>query len=267
MDRKKVLRWLGVVGLGLGLGIACRPSPSELSTAPEVETTLLVGAAASLQGVMEAIQPGFETTHPAISLEYTFASSGQLQQQIEQGSPIDVFLSAGQSQMAALEAGGYVLAGSRQDLLGNALVLVVPAPSTVGIQSFEDLTQAEVAQIAVGDFGSVPAGQYTEQVLTNLGLIDDLRAKLVFFNTVREVLTAVSSNNVAAGVVYATDAASSDQVTVVATADPALHDPIIYPLAIINETAHGPAAQTFVDYLSSEAARTVFIDSGFTVLD
>jgi molybdate transport system substrate-binding protein len=263
MDRRWILRWLAVVGVGLG--IACRPSPSGIRTAPE--TTLLVGAAASLQGVMEAIQPRFETAHPEIDLEYTFAASGQLQQQIEQGAPIDVFLSAGQAQIAALEAGGHVRLGSRQDLLGNALVLVVPAPSTVDVQSFEDLTQAEVAQIAVGDVSSVPAGQYADQVLTNLGLIDDLRAKLVFFNTVRDVLTAVSSNNVAAGMVYATDAASSDQVTVVATADPALHDPIVYPVVVINETAHGPAAQTFVDYLSSEAAGTIFINYGFTVLD
>jgi molybdate transport system substrate-binding protein len=230
-----------------------------------------VGAAASLQGAMETLQPGFKAAHPNIALEYTFASSGQLQQQIEQGAPIDVFLSAGQAQMDALEAGGHVLPGSRQDLLGNVLVLVVPAPSSppsaASVQAFEDLTQAEITQIAVGDFGSVPAGQYAEQVLTNLGLIDDLRAKLVFFTTVREVLAAVASNNVAAGVVYATDAASSDQVTVVATADSTLHDPIVYPLAVVSGTAHVAEAQAFVEYLSGESARTVFIDHGFTVLD
>ncbi len=266
MERRWILPWVGLVGVGFVLGIACRPSPSRLSTAPE-ETTLLVGAAASLQGVMEAIQPEFEAEHPEIALEYTFASSGQLQQQIEQGAPIDVFLSAGKSQVEGLDAGGYLLPGSRQDLLGNRLVLVVPGASTLGVQSFEDLSQDGVARIAVGDFGSVPAGQYAEQVLTNLDLIENLRTKLVFFNTVREVLTAVASNNVEAGIVYATDAAASDQVMIVATAEAALHDPIIYPLAVVNGTAHEPAAQVFVDYLSGESARQVFVDHGFTVLD
>jgi molybdate transport system substrate-binding protein len=273
MKKRQVLQWIGLLGLGLALATACRPNPSAVesppsSTAGEGDSvTLLVGAAASLQEAMEAIQPSFEAAHPGITLEYTFAASGQLQQQIEQGAPIDVFLSASSTQMEALESGGHVLPDSRQDLLSNTLVLVVPSTSTLGLAAFTDLTQAEVEQISVGDFGSVPAGQYAEQVFSHLGILDGIQNKLIFVNTVREVLAAVASNNVDAGVVYATDAVTSDQVTVVATAETDWHDPIVYPIAVINDSPQAEAALTLLAYLSSEAAKTVFIDHGFKVLN
>ena len=273
MAKRQVLPWIGILGLSVVLGSACRPNDSVVDaplTSPVGEgdpVTLLVGAAASLQGAMEDIQPAFEAAHPDIALGYTFAASGQLQQQIEQGAPIDVFFSAGTSQIEALEAGGYLRPDSRQNLLGNQLVLVVPSTSSLGLTEFNDLTQAEVQQISVGDFGSVPAGQYAEQVLGNLGILEDVRPKLIFANTVREVLAAVASNNVEAGMLFATDAATSDQVTVAAIAANTLHDPIVYPVAVVNDTAHPEAALAWVDYLSSEAASAVFIDHGFTVLD
>ena len=113
----------------------------------------------------------------------------------------------------------------------------------------------------------MPAGQYAEQVFNNLGILTDLEPKLIFANNVRGVLAAVESGNVDAGIVYATDAAISDQVTVVATAAEDLHDPITYPLAIMSDTASSAAALTFVDYLSSDEAQTVFEDFGFIVLD
>ncbi len=264
---------MGVLGLSVALGMGCRPNVPEIeaiSTAPDGDATpvaLLIGAAVSLQAAMEDIQPGFEAEHPNITLEYTFASSGQLQQQIEQGAPIDVFLSAGISQMDALEREDRLLPDTRQDLLSNQLVLIVPSLSTLGLTNFNDLTQTGVQQISVGDFGSVPAGQYAAQVFSNLGILDDIEDKLIFANTVREVLAAVASNNVDAGVLFATDAATSDQVTVVAAATTTWHDPIIYPLAVVNDTTHPTAALTFVDYLTSDAARAVFTDRGFMVLD
>lgn len=272
MVRRQVLQWMGVLGLGLALGVACRPNDSavEAPTSPAgggESVTLLVGAAASLQRALEEIQPGFEAEHPDIALDYTFAASGQLQQQIEQGAPIDVFFSAGVPQMDALENGGHLLSGSRQDLLSNALVLIVPSGSPLGLTAFEDLTQAEVQQISVGDFGSVPAGQYAEQVLSTLGILDSIQGRFVFVNTVREVLAAVASNNVEAGVLFATDAALSDQVTVAATAEADWHDPIVYPIAVVNDSPQAEAAQTFVDYLSSASARAIFVDLGFTPLD
>lgn len=273
MGRRRGLQRFGILGLSIVLGVACRPTApggDGTPTSPAGEAapaTLLIGAAVSLQAAMEDIQPEFEAEHPDITLEYTFAASGQLQQQIEQGAPIDVFLSAGIPQMDALEQADRLLPDTRKDFLSNQLVLIVPRASTLGLTDFNGLTQAEVQQISVGDFGSVPAGQYAEQVFSNLGILGDIQAKLIFVNTVREVLAAVASNNVDAGILFATDAATSDQVTVAATAAADLHDPIIYPLAVVNDTAHAAAALTFVDYLSKDAARTVFTDRGFTVLD
>ncbi|MGB3312140.1 MAG: molybdate ABC transporter substrate-binding protein [Nodosilinea sp.] len=229
--------------------------------------TLLVSVAASLQDAMQAIQTDFEKAHPEIALSYNFGSSGALQQQIEQGAPVDVFISAGVPQMDALEDQDLLLSGTRQDLLGNSLVLITPDDSMLGLDNFIDLTQPAVKRISIGEFRSVPAGQYAEQVFNSLDILAATQPRLVFANSVRGVLAAVESGHVDAGLVYATDAALSPQVAVVAIASVGLHNPITYPLAILGEAANPETAQTFVKYLSSDAAGTVFEDFGFTVLN
>jgi molybdate transport system substrate-binding protein len=264
MKRRHVLPLAGILGFSLVLGLSRQPTPPVLAQA---KTTLLVSAAASLQDALAVVQTDFEAEHPTIAINYNFGSSGALQQQIEQGAPVDVFISAGVSQMDALEAKDLLLPDTRTDLLSNRLVLITPADSTLALTGLSDLTQAQVERISVGEFRSVPAGQYAEQVLSNLGILAELQPKLVFANNVRGVLAAVESGNVDAGIVYATDAAISDQVTVVATASENLHSPIIYPLAIVSDTTSPDAARTFVDYLASDAAKGVFEDFGFTVLD
>jgi molybdate transport system substrate-binding protein len=270
MKRRNVLLLAAALGASLLGGMALQPKSPLGAQEPQIARRpdpLLVSAAASLQEVMEAIQPGFEAAHPEIALTYNFGSSGALQQQIEQGAPVDVFISAGVSQMDALENQGRLRAGSRQSLWGNQLVLIVPANSTLNLDDFSDLTGAGVERISVGEFRSVPAGQYAEQVFTSLGLLADLQPKLVFANNVRGVLAAVESGNVDAGVVYATDAALSERVTVAAIADEDLHRPITYPLAILAETANPEAAEAFVAYLASDATRALLTDFGFTPLD
>ena len=264
LKRRYFLPLMAALGLSLALGPAFQPQPPMVAQAP---VTLLVSAAASLQNALEVIQTDFETEHPNIAINYNFASSGALQQQIDQGAPEDVFISAGVPQMDALAAQDLLLPDTRTDLLGNRLVLIAPSDSTLGLTDFLGLAQDTVERISVGDFRSVPAGQYAEQVFNNLGILTDLEPKLIFANNVRGVLAAVESGNVDAGIVYATDAAISDQVTVVATAAEDLHDPITYPLAIMSDTASSAAALTFVDYLSSDEAQTVFEDFGFIVLD
>ncbi|NJL45408.1 MAG: molybdate ABC transporter substrate-binding protein [Leptolyngbyaceae cyanobacterium SM2_3_12] len=264
MKRRNFLSLVSVTALGLTLaGQGCATQPATVQS----ETTLLVSAAASLQDVLGKVQPGFEAAHPTITIAYNFGSSGALQQQIEQGAPADVFISAGIPQMDALEEKDLLKPGSRQDLLSNQLVLIVPKDSTLGLTRFNDLDKNIAERISVGEFRTVPAGQYTEQVFSNLGLLEKISPRLVFANNVRGVLAAVESGNVDAGVVYATDAALSRQVTQVAVAPENLHDPIIYPLAIMNSSPHPEAARTFVDYLSSDAAQAVFKEFGFTSLD
>jgi molybdate transport system substrate-binding protein len=228
-------------------------------------TPLLIAAAASLQDALEELDPMFERTHRGITVNYNFAASGPLQQQIEQGAPVDLFISAASRQMNALQERNLILTNTRRNILTNSLVLVVPRTSTLGLTGFRQLTNANVRRIAVGEPRSVPAGQYAEEVFRNLGLLDQLRPKFVYGNSVRNVLGTVESGNADAGVVYATDARVSDQVRQVATAPNSLHAPIVYPLAVIAASRHQQAARAYAQFLTSSQAQAVFRRYGFGI--
>lgn len=236
---------------------------SNPTSTPADTVTLTVSAAASLQDVMKAIAADYRQQHPRTSLVYNFGSSGALQQQIEQGAPVDVFFSAAPKQMNALEQQNLLLPGTRQNLVGNRVVLL--APKNTDIAGFQDLTNASVQRVAIGDPGSVPAGQYAQEVLTSLKLYSALKPKLVFARDVRQVLAYVETGNVDAGLVYATDAQSS-RVTVVATAPPSTHQPILYPVAVIKASKNAEAAQDFVRFLASDRAQAIFSQYGFRPL-
>lgn len=258
-----------VAGISLLLVARLLTSQTETSASAKTQTPLLVSAAASLQDALDAIEPLFEDAHPEIALDHNFASSGALQRQIEQGAPADVFFSAGVGQMNALADRQLLDAGTRRDVLANRLVLVVPADSSQNLKTFNDLdakTRTN-AKIAVGEFQSVPAGQYAQQVFSRLDLLDPLRSRFVFFSNVRGVLAAVESGNADAGVVYATDASISDRVQVVATAPETSHDPIVYPIAVLEASKEPTAARVYLEFLSTPPAIAVFEQFGFTVID
>jgi molybdate transport system substrate-binding protein len=225
--------------------------------------TLTISAAASLKESIAENEAAYSKSHPNIAFTNNSGSSGTLATQIDQGAPVDVFLSAATKQMDDLEAKGLVVKGTRRNLLRNALVLVAPLDSK--LQDFEGLTAAGVRVIAVGDPGSVPAGQYGRQTLTALHLWDKLESKFVLAKDVRQVLTYVETGNADAGLVYATDAKASSKVRVVATAPEATHDAIVYPAAVIKGSRNEAAAREFVDYLASPAAQAVFARYGFTI--
>lgn len=225
--------------------------------------TMTVSAAASLQDVLEAISPQFQAAHPDITVDYNFGSSGALQQQIEQGAPTDVFFSASTQQMDALAKKRLILPESRQNLVTNRLVLITSKTSTLNITDFTQLKDANFRHLAVGEFRSVPAGQYAEQVFAHMGLLEPLRSKFVFGNNVRSSLSAVESENAELGVVYATDAALSNRVKVLATAPAGSHKPILYPIAIINSSSHPDEAQTFMDFLTTNPVQKTFEEFGF----
>ncbi|MGD1856914.1 MAG: molybdate ABC transporter substrate-binding protein [Leptolyngbyaceae cyanobacterium] len=249
-----ILIWLMTVG--------CAPrAPLALSGAESSEATITVSAAASLQDALDAIAPEFGKAYPNITVDYNFASSGALQRQIEQGAPADIFFSAASKQMDALE--DLIVSDSRQDVVANSLVLIAPSASTLSLTDIAQIKDADVGQIAVGEFRSVPAGQYAQQVFQNLKLLDALAPKFVFGNNVRSVLSAVESGNVDLGIVYATDAALSERVKVLTTVPADVHQPIVYPAAVIQGSAYGEAAQTFIDFLITEPAQTVFAEFGF----
>ena len=242
---------------------------SELSPDAATTTTITVSAAASLQDVLEAIAPSFSAAYPNIVVDYNFGASGALQQQIQQGAPADVFFSAASQQMDALAEKEMILSGSRQNIIANGLVLIAPTTTNLTITNLTQLSNsntlksANIKRFAVGEFRSVPAGQYAEQVLKNLNILDSLQSKFVFGNNVRSVLSAVGSGNAELGMVYATDAALSNQVKVLATAPAEFHSPIVYPIAALQSTSHPAAAQTFINFLPTDPVQEIFKEFGF----
>lgn len=253
------LLWLSACGQNPPV----QPPPAETKQAESVSLT--VAAAASLKDAMTEASTVYKEEEPNVTITYTFGSSGTLQQQIEQGAPVDVFISAANKQIDALESKALVEAGTKTNLVGNEVVAVAPVNATTTIEDFRDLGSDKVQQIGVGAPESVPAGEYAKQVLSSLGLWDQLQPKLVFAKDVRQVLTYVETGNVDVGIVYGTDAKISDKVKVVARSPVGSHTPVIYPAVVIKGSKNPEAAKEFVQFLAqSDRAATVFAKYGFT---
>lgn len=237
----------------------------ETTAASGEETEILVAAAASLKNAYEdKLIPMFEEANPGVTVKGTYDSSGKLQTQIEEGLDADVFMSAAKKQMIALDEEGMIASDTITDLLENKIVLIVPTGNEKKLEKFEDIEKAD--SITLGDPASVPAGQYSEEALTNLGIWDKIQDKVSFGTNVTEVLNQVAAASADAGIVYATDAASmADKVEVVAEApEGSLSEKVIYPVAVVKGTAHEEVAKEFVAFLQTDKAITVFEDYGFS---
>lgn len=229
----------------------------------EEPITLMVAAAASLQYSYEdELIPMFEKENPNITVTGTYDSSGKLQTQIEEGIEADVFMSAATKQMNALADENLVDKDTVVDLLENKIVLITAADSTLDLKEFTDIAKAQT--VALGDPESVPVGQYSKEALTNLGLWDEVSAKASLGTNVTEVLNQVAEGSAEAGIVYATDAATTDKVKVIAEAPAdSLAEPAIYPVGVVTASKNKEAAQKFVDFLGTDEAIAVFEDYGF----
>lgn len=213
---------------------------------------------------MAEIEAMYGKEHRDVVFRNNAGSSGTLSMEIQQGAPVDILLSAASKPMDNLLAKGLLIAETRRDLLRNKLVLVAPANSSLA--GFDGLADKSIRIVAIGDPASVPAGEYGEQTLTALNLMDKLRSKLVLGKDVRQVLTYVETGNADAGLVYATDARTSGRVRVVATAPDNTHDPIVYPVAVLCASRSPEAAREFVKYLEGDEAKAVFLKNGFTMV-
>lgn len=227
-----------------------------------IEGTITISAAASLTDAMNEIAEKFMEEYPEVQVDYNFGGSGALSQQIIKGAPADLFLSASEEHFKTVIDEGYIDAENSTELLRNELVLIAPEDNGT-VTSFDDLSEAE--QIAMGTAGSVPAGAYGAEVLDSMGMLEDLKGAFVYAEDVRGVLTYVETGNVDAGLVYRTDAKTSDKVEIIETAPEDTHAPIIYPAGMINESQNPDAAEKFYDYLQSEEALEVFKDYGFVI--
>lgn len=227
------------------------------------QANLTVSAAASLKDVIVEAENSYRQSHANVNFANNFGSSGTLAVQIDQGAPVDLFISAASKPMDDLEKKGLIVAGTRHNLLRNTLVLIAPLDSK--LKDFQGLLDRSIRIVALGDPASVPAGQYGIQALAALHLSDALKPKFVLAKDVRQVLTYVETGNADAGFVYATDARTSGNVRVVAVAPEWSHDAIIYPAAVISGEHNVTAARLFVEFLNNSEAHAIFMKHGFTI--
>ena len=225
-----------------------------------------LAAAASLKNVYDnELIPMFEEKYPGVTVTPTYASSGDLQTQIENGLDADVFMSASNKQMNALADKGIVDNSTNLQFLENKVVLIVPKDSNSNISSFDDLKNVK-GNIAIGDPKSVPAGQYAQEVLNNTGIWDSVESKLSLGTDVTAVLNQVAQGSADCGIVYATDAKSNDNVKVVCEApEGSLKTPVIYPVAALKNSTDSNATKAFMDFLQTKEAKDVFVEYGFTI--
>ena len=229
-------------------------------------TEVHLAAAASLKNAYDdKLIPMFEEKYPGVKVVPTYASSGDLQTQIENGLETDVFMSAANKQMNKLINESLIDNDTNVQLLENKVVLIVPKDSTLNITSFDDLKNVN-GTIAIGDPESVPAGQYAKEVLNNTGLWDTVEPKLSLGASVTAVLNQVSQGSADCGIVYSTDAKSDDGVKVVCeAANGTLKTPVIYPVAITKNATNPDGAKAFLDFLQTQEAKDIFVDYGFTI--
>lgn len=227
------------------------------------KATLTISAAISLTDALEEMKPIFEKEHD-VELTFNLGGSGKLAQQIQQGAPVDVFISANQDWMDILEHEKLIQSDTRKDITGNKIAFISSKKTNLSIDSLEEIDQLDsVKQIAVGNPETVPAGKYTEQFLTSLNKWDELQDKLILAKDVRQVLTYVETGNADVGFVYESDAKTSNQVNILFTADTTLHDPIVYPAAVMSDTEHEDLAKDFLRFLESDQAQDILKSYGF----
>ncbi len=243
--------------------VGCSNSQQPIISDSDNEVELTISAAASLTEVLNNLKTLFESEHPTITLSFNPGGSGKLAQQIVQGAPSDVFLSASKIDMDKLQEGNLILEDTRTNFATNKLVLITNKEKPFNLSSFEEIDPATINHFAIGEPESVPVGRYTKEVLEKLELWEPLQSKLVLSSDVRQVLTYVEMGNADIGIVYASDALISDKVKVVATAKSEWHDQIVYPGAIIADSTHPEEAKVFLAFLTSEEGKEILGRYGF----
>ena len=223
---------------------------------------LTVSAAASLTNAFPEIGRCFEQQHPGTKVIFNFAASGHLLQQIAQGAPVDVFASADQKTMNQAQEKGLIVPASRKDFVSNTLVLIVPQDSKLALAGLKDLASAAVQRVALGNPATVPVGRYTQEALTQAGLWEGVKPKLIMGESVRQVLDYVGRGEVDAGFVFATDAAvAKGKVKTVTEVQG--HQPIVYPAALVSASQKKTLAQEFLNFIFVPESVAILSKYGF----
>ncbi|TAN46519.1 MAG: molybdate ABC transporter substrate-binding protein, partial [Candidatus Methanoperedens sp.] len=196
----------------------------------------------------------FQKNHPEVKVNFNFGASGVLEKQIEQGAPVDLFASASQEEMNLLEEKGLIIKSTRTNFTRNKLVII--APSSLTIEELKNLDK-----IATGDPKTVPAGRYAQTFLENAGVYELLKPKLIFAENVRQVLDYVERGEVDAGFVYFSDTIKSNMS--VSSINDSLYPPIVYPVAVINDSKQPAISRQFIEYLQGNEGQTILKKYGF----
>jgi len=235
---------------------------------PDKPAPLTVFAAASLKESLDEAATAYERGGGA-PVRVSYAASSALARQIEQGAPADVFVSADQAWMDALQEQELIDPASRRNLLGNTLVLVAPKDSKVQVALKPGLDLAALlgadGRLALALTNSVPAGKYAKQSLVKLGAWEGVKSRTAEAENVRAALLLVARGEAPLGIVYGSDALAEPKVRVVATFPADAHAAIVYPIARVAASTH-PQAKAFVQWLQTPAARAIFARHGFRLL-
>ena len=261
MKKNLVLKMVSILASAMIILSGCKEKT--LETPVNEEVTLFLAAASSLEySLHDELIPLFEKEHPGIKVEGTYDSSGKLQTQIEEGLEADIFMSASTKQMMSLEEMNLIDPDSVIELLENKIVLITSVENKDNLSKFQDILKAKI--VALGDPDSVPIGQYAKEALTTLGYWEEIMAKSSFGTNVTEVLNWVAEGSADAGIVYSTDAATTDQVVVIAEAPKeSLSEKVLYPVGIVTASTKIEATTKFVEFLKSDEAMRIFVKYGF----
>ena len=258
MTRRSWLALLVAAGLTSGVGAAPAVAQSH---------DVLVFAAASLKNALDEVAAQWQR-ESGKKVAISYAASNTLIKQIEQGAPVDIFISADLDWMDYGQQKGLIKPDTRVNLLGNRIVLIAPKDSTVSVNvqpGFDLAALLKGGRLAMGNVDAVPAGKYGKAALEKLGAWDGVKDKIAQAESVRAALVLVSRGEAPLGIVYQTDAASDPGVKIVGVFPENAHPPIIYPIALTKDSANADA-QAFLNYIKSPAARPAFERQGFTVL-
>ncbi|NLO27625.1 MAG: molybdate ABC transporter substrate-binding protein [Actinobacteria bacterium] len=224
---------------------------------------LTVSAASSLKAAFTEAGAAFDKANNA-KTTFNFDASGTLQKQIESGAPVDVFAAAAMKQVNALVEGKFIEQAAVGVFAGNEIVVAVPTDSALEVASFEDLAKADVKKVAYGDPAAAPHGVYAEEAMTTLGILDQVKPKVIYTKNASQTLTYVTSGEVDAGIMFSTDAvAGGEEVKVAVVSDPSWHGEIVYPAAVVAGSANQDLAQAFVAFLMGAEGQAILEKHGF----
>jgi len=246
--------------------VACRHSKPEANPT-RGEDKLVVFAAASLREVFGRESEAFKKLHSGVGVTFNFAGTQEIRTQLEQGAPADVFASADERHMKALQDTARVDASL---IFGqNEPVMIVAKERTTTIRALADLPMAQRIVVGVPE---VPIGKYTLQILDNasrsLGV--DFRARVEARIVsrelnVRQVLAKVTLGEADAGIVYRTDVGNHRDDVSIVTIPPEMNVIAKYPIAVVRAAAHPKLAQQWVSFILSEQGQEILRGAGFIV--